>query len=212
MTSKNFLAKLRKDKGLTQGALAKESGVSRSVIAQIEINKNNPSPETAAALAKVLGVSASMLENVIDVVADDAKPTWAKPGDGIPYYDVDFFAGEVEVFNDGPEVPADYLKIPGAEDCDFSCRVSGKSMYDKIHPGAIIACKEVRDKSIIAFGEIHLIVTREKRLIKYIRRHPSDKSMVILRSHNPDHDDIDVPIDKILRLMEVKFIINQEQM
>lgn len=132
--------------------------------------------------------------------------------EGIPFYNVDVFAGDVESFTDGPELPDSYLILPGVKDCQFSCRVSGDSMYNKIKPGAIIACREIFDKSIIAFGEVHLVITPEQKLVKYVRKHPTDKTRVILRSHNPEHDDIEVPIDKIIRLYLVKVIVNQEQM
>lgn len=38
----------------------------------------------------------------------------------IPFYEVDFTASEVEVFNDKNEKATSYIYAPGMEDCDFS--------------------------------------------------------------------------------------------
>jgi phage repressor protein C with HTH and peptisase S24 domain len=142
----------------------------------------------------------------------DAGLTWNDDGHGVPFYDVDVFAGDVVAFNDFNTQPVSYLQMPGVADCDFSCRLSGNSMQEKILPGAILVCREVRDRQIIAFGEIHLIVTKEQRLVKYLRKNRERPGWYILKSHNPEYDDIDVPAEEILRLFLVKFVINQQQL
>lgn len=56
------LKKLRLKKGLSQGALAKESGVSAGYIANLERgDKNNPTLEVLDKIAKALGVERDQL-------------------------------------------------------------------------------------------------------------------------------------------------------
>ncbi len=151
-------------------------------------------------------------EPKLDYTSNSPKPFWNQSGEGVPYYDVDVFAGDVIALNDQNFEPVSYIKLPGASDCDFSCRVSGNSMATKIFSGAIIICKEIRNKAIIAYGEVHLIATAEQRLVKYVRKHPTKPECIVLRSHNTEYDDIDVMRDEIERLFLVKVIVNQEQM
>lgn len=129
---------------------------------------------------------------------------------GIPYYEVDVFAGSPPLFSDQREVPTTYISFPGFQDCDFACRVSGDSMEDKIHAGDIIACKEINDRHILAYGDIHLIITKEHRFVKILRR-GAQKGALILRSANKEYDDIDVDIDDILRIYLIKGIIKKTQ-
>ena len=51
----------RKQRGLTQRALARDAGVSSSMLNEIESRKREPSLSTLRAIAKVLGVDASDL-------------------------------------------------------------------------------------------------------------------------------------------------------
>jgi transcriptional regulator with XRE-family HTH domain len=55
------LKKIRTKKGITQGDIAKELGVSRGFISTIENGKTNPTLTTIAKLARVLDVSINEL-------------------------------------------------------------------------------------------------------------------------------------------------------
>jgi transcriptional regulator with XRE-family HTH domain len=55
------LKKIRTQKGISQGDIAKELGVSRGFISTIENGKTNPTLSTITKLAKVLGVSSDEL-------------------------------------------------------------------------------------------------------------------------------------------------------
>ena len=48
------------------------------------------------------------------------------------------------------------------------------------------------------------------RMVKFLRRHPSDPSMVILHSDNPAYDDMDVALADIRRLYIVEAILNYD--
>lgn len=57
----NNLKRIRTEKGISQGDIARELGVSRGFISNIENGKTNPTLATIAKLAKVVGVSADQL-------------------------------------------------------------------------------------------------------------------------------------------------------
>jgi putative transcriptional regulator len=62
------LIKIRKEKGLTQGDLARLSGISRRMIGYYETNPAKPSINKAKLLAKALGVSIEDLIGNIKIV------------------------------------------------------------------------------------------------------------------------------------------------
>lgn len=128
----------------------------------------------------------------------------------VPYFDIDVTAGNVQLFHDSKELATDYYSVPKEiQDVDFCFKVRGDSMYDKILPGAIVFVKQITDISIIEFGQVFIIITSEQRMVKYVRRHPTrPDDMVLLRSHNNQYDDIDLPKEKITNLLLVKGYLN----
>jgi phage repressor protein C with HTH and peptisase S24 domain len=121
---------------------------------------------------------------------------------GIAYYNFEVSAGPIEMFHDDKEV-AERIFIPGFNDCDMAINVWGDSMYPHYVAGDIILAKQIHDKSIILYGEAYLIITKELRVLKIIKKH-EDPSKVILRSANDNYDDVDLERDKILNLYLVK--------
>ena len=55
------LKRIRKEKGITQGDIVRNLGVSRSFVSNIENGKTNPTLATITKLAKSLGVSSDEL-------------------------------------------------------------------------------------------------------------------------------------------------------
>lgn len=47
-------------------------------------------------------------------------------------------------------------------------------------------------------------------MVKYLRRHPSNPSLVVLRSANPQYDDMEIPRKDILGLYVVESVINYD--
>jgi transcriptional regulator with XRE-family HTH domain len=67
------LAKVRRSKGLSQRALAKQAKVSPSSIYEIEVGRRKPNPSTLLKLANALGVA------VVDLLEEKGRPK-AQPG------------------------------------------------------------------------------------------------------------------------------------
>lgn len=72
-----LLAKLRQDKGLTQTELAKRAGVSRSMVAQLEIGERSPSRKLISGLIKAMNGSGEDERQVL--LAYEFKPSGQTP-------------------------------------------------------------------------------------------------------------------------------------
>ena len=122
-------------------------------------------------------------------------------GQGTPYYDVDFIGGFNEIFNSQVTVPACNVIVPGFEKADLWCNVTGHSMEPKINHGDIIALRECSIDDI-QYGEIYAVVLDTIRTIKILRRGSTDEVLRYVPI-NPDFDDQEFPISRILNVFEV---------
>ena len=92
------------------------------------------------------------------------------------------------------------------QDCRI-VRVSGDSMSPVIRSGDMLAVRELSDIQDIFWGQIYVVLLEDYCMVKYVRRH-NDPTKVILRSENPDYDDMEIDRDKIRELMFVQNIIH----
>lgn len=126
----------------------------------------------------------------------------------IPFYNLNVSAGDIVFLDNGliqGHPPDDFLFIPVNIDADIALPVYGDSMYPKISNGDRIAVKLLKDKSFYNFGMKYLIITDEQRMVKYLRKH-KDPQFVSLESENPKYDPIDMPMDSIKALFQVRYI------
>lgn len=138
--------------------------------------------------------------------------------EGIPYYPLDVTASNTNVFTDSPEVPTMKISIPGFEDCELALPVFGHSMYPTYENGCIIICKRIHDMDVINYGEVYLVVTKEQRLLKRIRK-SEERGSLLLVSDNYEaqkegkarYEPFDLPKSKIQRLYIVKGSIRRNQ-
>lgn len=168
-------------------------------------------------LNKLAGAIDEPIETLLDVLSQryetDKKPK-AYNAEGItpsiasepqiPYYNIDVTASAFPVFADEREEPEYFISIPAFKDCDFAVPIYGDSMYPKIKNGHIVAVKEVKNKAVILYGEIYLVITEDYRTVKYIRKHKGEKDKVLLCSENPSFDDVEIHLDSIIRLFKVR--------
>lgn len=126
---------------------------------------------------------------------------------GAKVYDIDVTAGDIareRMFANEHIIGS--INIPTVHPDCCIVRVSGDSMSPVIGNGDLIAIREIRNKNLIFWGHIYVIVLDDYRMVKYIRRHP-DPSQVILRSENQQYDDIEVAKSDIRDLFLVENII-----
>lgn len=81
-------------------------------------------------------------------------------------------------------------------------------MEPKIIDGGYVAIRPVKSVANIFWGQIYVIVMEDYRMVKILRRHPSNPDMVVLHSENPNYDDMDVDRGDIQNLFLVETIIN----
>lgn len=125
-----------------------------------------------------------------------------------PVYDIDVTAGCSEL---SQMFTADRVigsvNLPSIRKGSAIVRVNGDSMEPEIADGAYIAIRPISDPSCIFWGQIYVIVLEDYRMVKHLRRH-ADPDMVILRSSNPQYDDIEINRSQIRQLYIVESILN----
>ena len=128
---------------------------------------------------------------------------------GTPVYDVDATAGMTSGRNElfASENIVGWVNLPNmSRDCRI-VRVSGDSMAPVIMDGDFIAVREMSNPDQIYWGQIYVVQLDDFRLVKYVRRH-SDPNMVVLRSENPNYDDMDVMRSDIHEMLLVQHILH----
>ncbi len=128
---------------------------------------------------------------------------------GVPVYDIDVTAGcsPLERMLTSDRITG-YVDLPRLNPESMIVRVSGDSMEPKIINGGFIAIRPIKSIDTIFWGQIYVIVMEEYRMVKFLRRHPNDDSLVILHSENPAYDDMDVRRSDIQALFLVESILN----
>lgn len=85
---------------------------------------------------------------------------------------------------------------------------TGDSMLPLITSGDRIVIRRIESWDYFNYGQVYLIITNEYRFIKRVRKHPKDEeNLILLRSENPDYDDIDLPKKEIIHLFIVENIL-----
>lgn len=218
----------KQDRKWTMDYVAGLIGVTKGAVNQYEKDDSKPSSELLKSLAKLYNVT------IDDLLSDGPIDPKSKDNSGqspllpaektklylaqlpekeaenyIPYYDVEITAGKIELyFDDVDEMPEGYVYAPQYRGC-VMCNVKGDSMYDRIFPGARLYVYPLPNKKYIDFGQIYLVVLEGYRLLKYIHKHPTDDTMIVLSSHNKHYGDWDVEKADILNLFLVKGYENQ---
>jgi DNA-binding XRE family transcriptional regulator/phage repressor protein C with HTH and peptisase S24 domain len=197
-----------------------------SLIKALDINQKDfaykigEEPNTISHIIKRrIGVSSKVLEGIVRNIKG-LNTQWLLSGVGVmfsekvralPFYEVDVTAGNVNRIFDGTEIPRDSLLVPGFADCDFAVPVSGHSMYPKISNGDIIICKQVNDFDVVEFGQIYLIVTDERRMVKYVRKASKPDKVLLVSENHERFDDFEIARSKIRRLYLVKGWVNKNE-
>lgn len=118
---------------------------------------------------------------------------------GLNGRDIEFTDEKVIGSIDAPEINPDSKII-------FA---TGDSMLPLIASGDRVVIRKIESWDYFNYGQVYLIITNEYRLIKRVRRHPKDAdNLILLRSENPDYDDIDLPKREIIHLFIVENILS----
>ena len=215
------LKKLRAEHGLSQLECAESLGIKRTTLANYENGVSEPDIDKIKEIANFFGKTLDELMG--GKLKPSAKSTFSSVSEpampGIPYFNTESSASDVEIFNDIPEQIAAKISIPGFEDCEAALPIFGHSMYPTYENGCIVLCKRIRDLDVISYGEVYLLVTAEQRLLKRVQKSQM-KDNVLLVSDNDElrnngtrrYEPFDLPKKKIKHLFIVKGSIKRNQM
>ena len=206
---------LMKEMGLKQVQFAERIGVDTSNLSKY-LNAHMPLSESFLnRLVVNLGVSKEWLMDGTDLpfgktpVRVDGEVMASANGGGTPVYDVDVTAGVASGRNElfASENIVGWVNLPNMSPNCRIVRVSGDSMAPVINDGDFVAVREVSNPNQIYWGQIYVVQLDDFRLVKYLRRH-SDPNMVVLRSENPNYDDMDVRRSDIHELLLVQHVLH----
>lgn len=206
------------DSGMTQAKFARALGIDASNLCK---HLTGRLPVTDVLINRVvvnMGVSKQWLtDGGIDPYTADrqgntpmiSQQRVASRISSVPVYDIDVTAGNEELASMFTvDRIAGYVSLPKLNSESLIVHVSGDSMQPEIDNGGFIAIRPEENFNTIFWGQIYVVVTDDFRRVKYLRRHPSDPSKVILHSANPDYDDIEIDRRDIRRLFRVEAILN----
>ena len=206
---------LMKEMGLKQVQFAERIGVDTSNLSKY-LNAHMPLSESFLnRLVVNLGVSKEWLLDGTDLpfgktpVRVDGEVMASANGGGTPVYDVDVTAGVASGRNElfASENIVGWVNLPNMSPNCRIVRVSGDSMAPVINDGDFVAVREVSNPNQIYWGQIYVVQLDDFRLVKYLRRH-SDPNMVVLRSENPNYDDMDVRRSDIHEILLVQHVLH----
>ncbi|MCI9042427.1 MAG: helix-turn-helix transcriptional regulator [Muribaculaceae bacterium] len=202
-----FAARISLDPGnfskVLSGTLPVTSGLINRIVADLGVSK--------PWLTDGQGVPFERPSEATDLPMPTPAAHLAGPCAGIPVFDIDVMAGTGELSR---LFTADrvigHVDMPNLHADSAIVRVNGDSMSPVIKDGGYVAIRPVGELRYIFWGQIYVIVMDDYRLVKYLRRHPSDPGLVVLRSANHDYDDMEVERSDIRRLFLVEAIINYD--
>lgn len=140
------------------------------------------------------------------------SPNDIKEGDysGTLVYDIDATCGteQRDIFFTQDNIIGS-VNLPGINKGSRIVRANGDSMEPRIFDGNMVVIREIHSWEDIFYGQMYLILLDEYRMIKYIRRYePDEDNYIILRSENPQYDDIKLHKGKIRKMFIVENILS----
>lgn len=205
--------------GMRQVAFGQKVGIDASNLSKYLKGRLPINDSVVNKLVVNLGVSKQWLLNGTDIpfpkqqvaVSEIEVPETSvhETFGGTPIFDIDVTAGTQPrslMFTADQIIGSINLPEVVSPNCKV-VRVSGDSMAPVIHNGDFIAVRELSNFSQIFWGQIYVILLDDFRLVKYIRKH-DDPRKVILRSENPNYDDMEIARNDIRDLMLVQNILH----
>ena len=207
----NELRRYLTNLGLTQDEIAKRFGVTKQAINSLLTGRKPFGKQNAIKWANEFGLNAAwLLTGEGEMIKGSTETVVEVAEHGTPVYDIDATCGDLSrpiVFTD--EHIIGHVNLPNVSQNSIIIRANGDSMEPHIHDGDWIAVREVANLNVLYYGQVYLIITNEYRLLKYLRRDEDDEQhYIILRSDNPNYDDIRLPKADIKHLFIVENILS----
>lgn len=218
------LRELLKEKDIPQSAVAEALGIQTTNMRRYD-NLRDRSINEIVTISKATGICISELlggnevplsskEDIIPHIEISESDIRENVFEGTLVYNIDATCGPVNRDIDfTEEIVIGSVNLPEIDKNSKIVFASGESMTPLISNGDRIVIREIENKDLIYYGQIYLILTNEYRMVKFIRKHSTnDKEYVLLKSKNPDFDDIELSRKEIKRLFIIENILSVKNM
>lgn len=102
------------------------------------------------------------------------------------------------------ELPSMRLPLPNFRNATYrGFQVQGDSMLPSIYPGDWVIGKSVPNISELNYGKIHIVVLKDAVVVKQVVVNLDKPNAILLRSTNPEHEDLSVSVSDIQELWEM---------
>ncbi len=201
------LRKIRRERALSQEVVARALGIQTTTYSKLERGIIQLTVDRLCELAGVFGVSPEALLSYDRPASPDAAtPSDSqRKGGNITYIPVHAQAGFLDLHADQRTVEATItFSIPTfTEPHLFMISVEGDSMYPTVAPGAFVIIREVEDTQLIKWGEPHVVVTTDGRVIKRVLKHRDAQQVTLYSDNNALYQPYDIPKSSILSLWQL---------
>ncbi len=202
------LRKIRREQALSQEVVAQALGIQTTTYSKLERGIIQLTVERLHELADVFDLSPEALLAYDRPVSTDSSATpviGSGMKDNITYIPVHAQAGFLDLHADQRTIDAAItFAIPTfTEPHLFMISVEGDSMYPTVAPGAFVIIKEIEDTQLIKWGEPHVVVTTDGRVIKRVLKHQDALQVTLYSDNNALYQPYDIPKSSILSLWQL---------
>ena len=206
------LRKIRKELALSQEVVARALGIKTTTYSKIERGVIQLTIGRLYELAQIFQLSPAEMLSYDRPSASVAPP--ATPGGNITYIPIHAQAGFLDQHADQRTMDGTFtFTIPTFTDHHlFMISVEGDSMYPTIAPGAFVLIKDVEDKHFIRWGEPHVVVTTDGRVIKRVLKNRDADVVTLYSDNNELYQPYDIPKNSILSLWQLVGMLSKSFM
>lgn len=206
MILNTYLIDAFKNLGKSQSEIVKDLKKSQPYVSALMNGKKTVGKDVAKQLAllydfdvaSILIGEGNMLKETPEITkAPEGRFPKTTPNNAaaVAYYDIDFAAGnDIAMFDSNLITPAYYMDIPEFSGCT-AFRAYSDSMEPMIKSGSVLFATKIDSwQEHLEFGQVYGLVCNDgRRYLKYIRKAEKHETHFLLRSHNEEHDDFDIP-------------------
>lgn len=213
MGVKERLLEFIESKGITVRDFERNCGISNGAVSKMTSNTRESTYNRLSIAYPDLNIEwlkTGVGEMICENLKKDVELTLNYDRRGSPVFDIDATCGaEVRDIYFTSDRIIGYIDLPEVRPNTKIVRANGDSMKPVINDGNFVAIREIHSWDTVFYGQIYLVLMEEYRMLKYLRRYePDEENYVILRSENPNYDDMRVSKDKIIKLFIVENVLS----
>ena len=205
------LRRIRKNLGINQETVAQALGIKTTTYSKIERGVIQLTVGRLYELAQIFDLSPEAMLSYADqafpqdTTKNERLPSESLPNGNITYIPLHAQAGFLNQHTDQRVVDASLtFSIPTFAEKDlYMISVEGDSMHPTITPGAFVIIKNIEEKQLVKWGEPHVVVTTDGRVIKRVLKHRDSQLITLYSDNNELYQPYDILKDSILSLWQL---------